>query len=402
MDVLRLIDAFRGYGLYVSSVVLTRFENQANAIAYQKKLEGLGLKVYRHYPISGYPSNIPLILSDEGYGRNEFVVTSRRLVVVTAPGPGSGKMATCLSQLYHENKRGVKAGYAKFETFPVWSMPLKHPVNLAYEAATVDLKDVNMIDPYHLEAYGKIAVNYNRDVEIFPVLNQMLKEIIGESPYKSPTDMGVNMIGECIKDDEVVCDASCREIIRRYYNVACQVRTANAEPEQLTKLEMVMEQAHVSLENRKVAVLAEKVEEETGMPAAAIEMNDGTVISGKTSELLGASSAMLLNALKYLAKIPKEVKLISPLVIEPICDLKLQHLGHKNPRLHVNEVLLALSICALTDINAKNAVQCLDDLRCCEVHSSVILSGVDVSTLKKLGVNLTSSPKYQTKKLYHA
>ena len=296
----------------------------------------------------------------------------------------------------------MKAGYAKFETFPVWSMPLKHPVNLAYEAATVDLKDVNMIDPYHLEAYGKIAVNYNRDVEIFPVLNQMLKEIIGESPYKSPTDMGVNMIGECIKDDEVVCDASCREIIRRYYNVACQVRTANAEPEQLTKLEMVMEQAHVSLENRKVAVLAEKVEEETGMPAAAIEMNDGTVISGKTSELLGASSAMLLNALKYLAKIPKEVKLISPLVIEPICDLKLQHLGHKNPRLHVNEVLLALSICALTDINAKNAVQCLDDLRCCEVHSSVILSGVDVSTLKKLGVNLTSSPKYQTKKLYHA
>ncbi len=402
MDVLRLIDAFRGYGLYVSSVVLTRFENQANAIAYQKKLEGLGLKVYRHYPISGYPSNIPLILSDEGYGRNEFVVTSRRLVVVTAPGPGSGKMATCLSQLYHENKRGVKAGYAKFETFPVWSMPLKHPVNLAYEAATVDLKDVNMIDPYHLEAYGKIAVNYNRDVEIFPVLNQMLKEIIGESPYKSPTDMGVNMIGECIKDDEVVCDASCREIIRRYYNVACQVRTANAEPEQLTKLEMVMEQAHVSLENRKVAVLAEKVEEETGMPAAAIEMNDGTVISGKTSELLGATSAMLLNALKYLAKIPKEVKLISPLVIEPICDLKLQHLGHKNPRLHVNEVLLALSICALTDINAKNAVKCLDDLRCCEVHSSVILSGVDVSTLKKLGVNLTSSPKYQTKKLYHA
>ncbi len=402
MDVLRLIDAFRGYGLYVSSVVLTRFENQANAIAYQKKLEGLGLKVYRHYPISGYPSNIPLILSDDGYGRNEFVVTSRRLVVVTAPGPGSGKMATCLSQLYHENKRGVKAGYAKFETFPVWSMPLKHPVNLAYEAATVDLKDVNMIDPYHLEAYGKIAVNYNRDVEIFPVLNQMLKEIIGESPYKSPTDMGVNMIGECIKDDEVVCDASCREIIRRYYNVACQVRTANAEPEQLTKLEMVMEQAHVSLENRKVAVLAEKVEEETGMPAAAIEMNDGTVISGKTSELLGASSAMLLNALKYLAKIPKEVKLISPLVIEPICDLKLQHLGHKNPRLHVNEVLLALSICALTDINAKNAVKCLDDLRCCEVHSSVILSGVDVSTLKKLGVNLTSSPKYQTKKLYHA
>ena len=402
MDVLRLIDAFRGYGLYVSSVVLTRFENQANAIAYQKKLEGLGLKVYRHYPINGYPSNIPVILSEEGYGRNDFIETTRRLVVVTAPGPGSGKMATCLSQLYHEHKRGVKAGYAKFETFPVWSMPLKHPVNLAYEAATVDLEDVNMIDPYHLEAYGTIAVNYNRDVEIFPVLNQILTSIIGESPYKSPTDMGVNMIGDCIMDDAVVRDASCREIIRRYYNVACQVRTANAEPQQLTKLEFVMEQAHVSLENRKVAVLANKVAEETGMPAAAIEMNDGTLIAGKTSELLGASSAMLLNALKYLAGIPKEVKLISPLVIEPICNLKTTHLGHKNPRLHVGEVLLALSICALTDINARNALQKLDDLRCCEVHTSVILSSNDVATLKKLGVNLTSDPKYQTKKLYHA
>lgn len=402
MDVLRLIDAFRGYGLYVSSVVLTRFENQANAIAYQKKLEGLGLKVYRHYPIAGYPSNLQAIISEEGYGKNEFVVTSRRLVVVTAPGPGSGKMATCLSQLYHENKRGVKAGYAKFETFPVWSMPLKHPVNLAYEAATVDLEDVNMIDPYHLEAYGKIAVNYNRDVEIFPVLNQMLTEIIGESPYKSPTDMGVNMIGDCIMDDEVVRDASCREIIRRYYNVACQVRKAAANPEQLTKLEMVMEQAKVELSNRKVAVLANKMAEETGMPAAAIEMNDGTLIGGKTSALLGPSSAMLLNALKYLANIPSQVDLISPIVIEPICNLKTQHLGNRNPRLHVNEVLLALSICALTDINARKALEKLDDLRCCEVHTSVILSGVDVSAFKKLGVNLTCEPRYQSKKLYHA
>ena len=401
-DVLRLIDAFRGYGLYVSSVVLTRFENQANAIAYQKKLEALGLKVYRHYPITGYPSNLPLIISDEGYGKNEFVVTSRRLVVVTAPGPGSGKMATCLSQLYHENKRGVKAGYAKFETFPVWSLPLKHPVNLAYEAATVDLKDVNMIDPYHLEAYGTIAVNYNRDVEIFPVLNQMLTEIIGESPYKSPTDMGVNMIGSCIVDDDVVCDASRREIIRRYYNVACQIRATNGDEEQLNKLEMIMEQARVELSNRKVAVLANEVAEQTGLPAAAIEMNDGTLLSGKTSELLGATSAMLLNALKYLARIPKEVKLISPLVIEPICSLKTEHLGHKNPRLHVNEVLLALSICALTDINARNALEKIDELRCCEVHTSVILSGVDISTLRKLGVNLTSDPRYQTKKLYHA
>ena len=402
MDVLRLIDAFRGYGLYVSSVVLTRFENQSNAIAYQKKLEGLGLKVYRHYPIAGYPSNLQAIISDEGYGKNEFVVTSRRLVVVTAPGPGSGKMATCLSQLYHENKRGVKAGYAKFETFPVWSMPLKHPVNLAYEAATVDLEDVNMIDPYHLEAYGKIAVNYNRDVEIFPVLNQMLTEIIGESPYKSPTDMGVNMIGDCILDDDVVCDAARREILRRYYNVACQVRKAAANPEQLVKLEMVMEQAKVELSNRKVAVLANKMAEETGMPAAAIEMNDGTLIGGKTSELLGPSSAMLLNALKYLANIPPQVDLISPIVIEPICNLKTQHLGNRNPRLHVNEVLLALSICALTDMNARKALEKIDELRCCEVHTSVILSSVDVSTLKKLGVNLTCEPRYQSKNLYHA
>ena len=402
MDVLRLIDAFRGYGLYVSSVVLTRFENQANALAYQKKLEGLGLKVYRHYPIAGYPSNLQAIISEEGYGKNEFVVTSRRLVVVTAPGPGSGKMATCLSQLYHEHKRGVKARYAKFETFPVWSMPLKHPVNLAYEAATVDLEDVNMIDPYHLEAYGKIAVNYNRDVEIFPVLNQMMTQIIGESPYKSPTDMGVNMIGDCIMDDEVVRDASCREIIRRYYNVACQVRKAAADPEQLVKLEMVMEQAKVELSNRKVAVLANKMAEETGMPAAAIEMNDGTLIGGKTSALLGPSSAMLLNALKYLANIPSQVDLISPIVIEPICNLKTQHLGNRNPRLHVNEVLLALSICALTDMNARKALEKLDELRCCEVHTSVILSSVDVSALKKLGVNLTCEPRYQSKNLYHA
>ncbi len=402
MDVLRLIDAFRGYGLYVSSVVLTRFDHQANAIAYQKKLEALGLKVYRHYPIAGYPSNSKLILSDEGFGKNDFIETTRRLVVVTAPGPGSGKMATCLSQLYHEHERGNTAGYAKFETFPIWNVPLNHPVNLAYEAATADLNDVNMIDPYHLEAYGKIAVNYNRDVEIFPVLNQTLENIIGESPYKSPTDMGVNMIGDCIIDDGAVCDASCREIIRRYYAAACQVRTANADPGQLSKLEMIMEQARISLSNRKVAVLANEVAENTGLPAAAIEMNDGTLISGKTSELLGATSAMLLNALKYLAEIPGEVRLISPLVIEPICKLKTSHLGHRNPRLHVNEVLLALSICALTDINARNALDKLDDLRCCEAHSSVILSGVDVSTLRKLGINLTSEPVYQSKRLYHA
>ena len=322
MDVLRLIDAFRGYGLYVSSVVLTRFDNQASAVAYQKKLEDLGLKVYRHYPIEGYPSDIPLIVSDNGYGKNEFVETSRELVVVTAPGPGSGKMAVCLSQLYHENKRGIKAGYAKFETFPIWNIPLKHPVNLAYEAATADLNDVNMIDPFHLEAYGKTTVNYNRDVEIFPVLNTIFSHILGTSPYKSPTDMGVNMAGNCIIDDAAVCDASNQEIIRRYYNTLCQVRKGQADKEQIYKLKLVMEQAHIKPEDRAVATLAEKKAEETNAPAVAIELQDGTIVTGKTTSLLGACSSALLNALKALAKIPDEVRLLSPMVIEPIQNLK--------------------------------------------------------------------------------
>ncbi len=401
MDVLRMIDAFRGYGLYVSSVVLTQFSGQAFAIDYQQKLEKMGLRVYRHYPIQGYPSNLQLILSEDGFGKNDYIETSRRLVFVTAPGPGSGKMATCLSQLYHDNKRGIKAGYAKFETFPVWDLPLKHPVNLAYESATVDLNDVNMIDPYHLEAYNKIAVSYNRDVETFPVLNEMLKRINGSSLYNSPTDMGVNMIGQCITDNDVVCDASRREIVRRYYNTACNVRKGNADESQLPKMEMIMEQAKVSQANRKVAVLAKEVHEATGAPAAAIEMNDGTLIAGKTSKLLGATSAMLLNALKYLAGIPKEVDLISPIVIEPICNMKINHLGHTNPRLHVDEVLIALSVCALTDINARKALEQLEELKGCEVHTSVILSSVDVSTMRKLGVNMTHDPLYQSKKLYH-
>ncbi len=401
MDVLRLIDAFRGYGLYVSSVVLTRFKGQPSAIAYQKKLEKLGLKVYRHYPIEGYPGNIPLIVSDDGYGKNEFVETSRSLVVVTAPGPGSGKMAVCLSQLYHENKRGVKAGYAKFETFPIWNLPLKHPVNMAYEAATADLNDVNMIDPFHLEAYGKTTVNYNRDVEIFPVLNAIFQRIMGESPYKSPTDMGVNMAGNCIVDDETVCHAAHQEIIRRYYNTKCQVRKGNAEPDQVYKLELLMEQAHVTVAERPVISAAVKKAEETEAPAVAIELEDGTIVTGKTSELLGASSAALLDALKYLAGIPDNIKLLSPMVIEPIQNLKTKRLGHTNPRLHTDEVLVALSICALTDYNAKIAMEKLDQLRGCEVHSSVILSQVDVGVFRRLGVNLTTEPAYQTSKLYH-
>ncbi|MDD2594812.1 MAG: DUF1846 domain-containing protein [Bacteroidales bacterium] len=402
MDVLRLIDAFHGYGLYVSSVVLTRFEGQAIAIAYQHKLENLGIKVYRHYSIPGYPLNVPFIVSEDGYGKNEYVETTRKLVVVTAPGPGSGKMATCLSQLYHDNKRGIRSGYAKFETFPIWNLPLNHPVNFAYEAATADLNDVNMIDPFHLEAYGKTAVNYNRDVEVFPVLNAMLQRILGESPYKSPTDMGVNMAGNCIIDDAAVCEAAKNEIIRRYFNALCQVRKGNAEDELIYKLELIMEKAHVSIDDRKVVAAARKKSQDTeGRPAAAIEMPDGTILTGKTSQLLGASSAMLLNALKYLAEIPDEVNLISPIIIEPICNLKTSHLGNTNPRLHTDEVLIALSICALTDINARKAMDILYQLKECEVHSSVILAQVDVNVFRKIGVNLTCEPKYQTKKLYH-
>lgn len=401
MDVLRLIDAFRGYGLFVSSIVLTRFTGQTNAIAYQQKLEGLGLKVYRHYPIEGYPHNISHIVSDEGYGKNEFVETSRKLVVVTAPGPGSGKMATCLSQLYHENKRGVKAGYAKFETFPIWNIPLKHPVNLAYEAATADLNDVNMIDPFHLEAYGKTTINYNRDIEIFPVLNAMLTHILGESPYKSPTDMGVNMAGNCIVNDEVTKQAAGEEIVRRYFIALMQKRKGNGDDTQISKIELLMNQAGVAPTDRKVAVAAREKAEKTSGPAAAIELHNGEIVTGKTSELLGASSAMLLNALKQLAGIPNEVNLISPLVIDPICKLKINELGHKNPRLHMDEVLVALSICALTDINAKNAMEKLHELRGCEVHTSVILAQTDERVFRRLGVNLTCEAAYQTSKLYH-
>lgn len=402
MDVLRLIDAFRGYGLYVGSVVLTQYADQPVVRSYQEKLEKLGIKVYRHYTIPGYPANIPMIVSDEGFGRNEYIETQRSLVVVTAPGPGSGKMATCLSQLYHDNKRGIKSGYAKFETFPIWNLPLKHPVNLAYEAATSDLDDVNMIDPFHLEAYGETTVNYNRDVEVFPVLNTMFEKILGESPYKSPTDMGVNMVGSCIFDDDAVREAANLEIIRRYYNIlVAQRKQESGASEQVFKLELLMNQAGITADNRPVIKAAIEKAEATQGPAAAIELPDGRIITGKTSSLLGASSAMLLNALKALGGIDDDVELISPTIIEPIQDLKVNHLGNHNPRLHTDEVLIALTICAASDERANIAMEQLMKLKGCEVHSSVILSQVDVSTFRKLGVNLTCEPVYQSKKLYH-
>ncbi len=401
LDVLRLIDAFRSIGLYVGSVVISQYSAQPAADAFQKRMESLGVKVYRHYPIAGYPSNVPLIVSDEGYGKNEYIETSRSLVVVTAPGPGSGKMATCLSQLYHEYKRGVKAGYAKFETFPIWNLPLKHPVNLAYEAATADLNDVNMIDPFHLEAYGVTTVNYNRDVEVFPVLRSIFEKLAGVSPYKSPTDMGVNMVGSCITDDGVVCAAARQEIIRRYYSVLCEQRQGLADADMVYKVELLMNQAGVSTSDRPVIAPALKKAEETGMPAASIQLADGRIVTGKTSALLGASAAVLLNALKALGGIQHDIHLISPIIIEPIQNLKTKHLGNHNPRLHTDELLVALSICAATNPTAELAMRQLQKLRGCEAHSTVILSHVDGDTFRKLGLNLTCEPQYQTKKLYH-
>ena len=401
MDLLRLVDAFTKNGLYVGSVVLTQFKEQPSAIAYEKKLKALGLKVYRHYPIPGYPSDIPLIVSDEGYGKNDYIETTRPLVVVTAPGPGSGKMATCLSQLYHEQKRGVKAGYAKFETFPIWNLPLNHPVNLAYEAATADLNDVNMIDPFHLEAYGETVVNYNRDVEVFPVLKAMFEKISGTSPYQSPTDMGVNMAGHCITDDGATRQAANQEIIRRYYQALCDRRKGDASDVIIQKLELLMKKAGLSPADRPVVAAANIRAEETGGPAAAVELPDGTIITGKTSPLLGASSAMILNALKVLAGIDDEAKLISPQVIEPIMELKVKFLRNHNPLLHIDEILIALSIAAVSDETAAAAYAALPKLKGLEVHSSVILSQVDVGVFRKLGMNLTCEPKYQNKKLFH-
>ena len=401
LDTLRLIDVFRGVGLYVGSVVLTCYANQPSANKFQKRLEELGVKVYRHYPIPGYPADIDLIVSDEGLGKNEYIETEKQLVIITAPGPGSGKMATCLSQLYHDHKRGIQAGYAKFETFPIWNLPLKHPVNMAYEAATADLNDVNMIDPYHFEAYGETTVNYNRDVEIFPVLSAMFEQILGESPYKSPTDMGVNMAGHCIFDDKAVCAAAQQEIIRRYYTAMCSLRQGNVEKDVTLKLELLMKQAGVSADQRPVIGAALKKADETGEPAAAIEMPDGTIVTGKTTALLGASSAAILNALKHLAGLDDEIHLISPTIIEPIQKLKVEHLGNINPRLHIDEVLLALSICAATDELAQKALNELHNLKGLEAHTTVILASTDEKMFKKLGMNITCEPTYQSKKLYH-
>ena len=396
-DVLRLIDAFTERGLYVGSVCITRYAGQESADHFKKRLEKLGIKVYFHYSIPGYPSNIPLIVSDEGYGKNEYIETTRGLVVVTAPGPGSGKMATCLSQLYHEHKRGIRAGYAKFETFPVWNLPLNHPVNLAYEAATADLNDVNMIDPFHLEAYGTTTVNYNRDVEIFPVLRAMFEQIVGECPYKSPTDMGVNMAGSCIFDDEVVCEASRQEIVRRYYSALCGQRQGTITEDTVFKLELLMKKAGVSIHDRKVVSPALQKAALTGAPAAAMELPDGTIVTGRTSDLLGAASALLLNALKVLGGISDDIRLISPVIIEPIQHLKVDHLGNRNPRLHTDEVLIALSICAATNPTAELAMEQLYNLRGCEVHSSVILSPVDEKVFRRLGINITCEPMYENK-----
>ena len=395
VDVLRLIDAFRGIGLYVGSVVITQYAGQAAADAFKKRLTALGMPVYMHYPIAGYPGNVPLIVSDEGYGRNEYIETTRPLVVITAPGPGSGKMATCLSQLYHEHKRGVTAGYAKFETFPIWNLPLKHPVNLAYEAATADLNDINMIDPFHLEAYGKTTVNYNRDVEIFPVLRAIFQQIFGESPYKSPTDMGVNMAGNCIIDDEACREASRQEIIRRYYTAVDGIADGSRSETEAYKIELLMKQENIVAADRTTVSPALVRAEATGAPAAAMELPDGRVITGKTGDLLGSSAALLLNALKELSGIDHDVHVLSPESIAPIQTLKTKYLGSKNPRLHTDEVLIALSATAAQSEDAQKALSCLPQLKGCQVHSSVMLSDVDRKMFQRLGCDLTCEPKFQ-------
>lgn len=399
-DVLRLRGEFQNRGFMVGSVVITHFNGQPAAIAFKQRLEREGIKTYCHYLIEGYPHDVDLIASDEGFGKNDYVETERPLVIVTAPGPGSGKMAVCLSQLYNENKRGVRAGYAKFETFPVWNLPLKHPVNIAYEAATADLNDVNMIDPFHLEAYGKTTVNYNRDVEIFPVVQTMFEKIMGECPYKSPTDMGVNMAGNCIVDDEVCQEASRQEIIRRYYKSMDALMSGTGTEEEVYKIELLLKQAHATLEDRKVVPAALEREKETGAPAAAMELEDGRIITGKTSDLLGASSALLLNVLKELAGIDHQKHVISPDAIHPIQELKTDYLGSKNPRLHMDETMIALSISAATNPEARLALEQFPKLKGCQAHTSVMLSSVDVLSFRKLGVELTCEPKFeQGKKL---
>ena len=399
-DVLRLMSAYQEQGLYVGSVVITKYSGQESASLFKSRLEKLGIRVYRHFVIPGYPSNVPYIVSDEGYGKNDYIETSRPLAVITAPGPGSGKMAVCLSQLYQEHRRGISAGYAKFETFPIWNIPLKHPVNLAYEAATADLNDVNMIDPFHLDAYGETTVNYNRDVEIFPVLKAMFQQIYGESPYKSPTDMGVNMAGNCICDDEVCREASCQEIIRRYYDSLQRLLVGTCPDSEVVKIEMLMNQAGITVHDRPVVDEAMKRAEETGGPAAALQLHDGRIITGKTSNLLGASAALLLNALKELAGLDHQRHVISPEAIEPIQKLKTLYQGSKNPRLHTDEVLIALSVSAATDPAAQLALDQLPKLRGCQAHTSVMVSSVDMKQFKKLSIQATFEAKYEKNSLF--
>ena len=391
-DVLRLRDEFQSRGLMVGSVVITHFSGQEAAKAFRAKLKKMNIKVYYHYIIPGYPSNVPLIVSDEGFGKNDYIETSRPLVVVTAPGPGSGKMATCLSQLYHENKRGIKAGYAKYETFPIWNLPLKHPVNLAYEAATADLNDVNMIDPWHLEAYGKTTVNYNRDIEIFPVLDAIFKGIYGTNPYKSPTDMGVNMAGYGIYDDEVCREASRQEIIRRYYNTLNNYVEGNASESEIQKIELLMNQENITTDYRKVTVAAKERAAKSKVPSAAIELQDGSIITSETSDLLGTCAALILNAAKHLAGIDHKVKLIPKEMIEPIQKMKVTYLHGKNPRLHTDEVLVALAMLSKDDENCRKALDSLPLFKGCQVHTTVMLSEVDRKIFKKLGVDLTCEP----------
>ena len=400
VDVRRLIGEFERRGLFVSSVVITQFKGQEAACLFKERMEHQGIKVYLHYIIKGYPSNVGLIVSPEGFGKNDYIETTRPLVVVTAPGPGSGKMATCLSQLYQDSIRGIKAGYAKFETFPIWNLPLKHPVNIAYEAATADLNDVNMIDPFHLEAYGETTVNYNRDIEIFPVLNAIFEKIYGKSIYKSPTDMGVNMAGNCIVDDQACVEASKQEIIRRYYSAENRVVAETGDENEVYKIELLMKKANITTDDRKVTVACKDRAAKLGVPTAAIELADGTIITSKTSELLGASAALLINALKYLAGVDHDIKLIKPEAIVPIQDLKVRFLGGKNPRLHTDEVLIALTFAGMTDLNARLALEQLPALRGCQVHTSVMLSDVDIRIFKKLGVDLTSEPVMTFKKFY--
>ena len=399
-DVLRLREVFQERGLYVGSVAITQFSGQPAAINFKKKLEKLGIKVYILYSIDGYPSNIPLIVSDEGYGKNDYIETTRPLVVITAPGPGSGKMATCLSQLYHEHKRGVHAGYAKFETFPIWNIPLKHPVNLAYEAATADLNDVNMIDPFHLQTYGETTVNYNRDIEIFPVLKRMLERILGESPYASPTDMGVNMVGFAIVDNDAAIEASKQEIIRRYYQTILDVKAERVGSGAIKKIELLMNDLGISPKDRQVTILARQKEEETGDPALALELPNGETVTGKTSDLFGPTAAVLINAIKKLANIDKETKLIEPEYVKPIQGLKINHLGSHNPRLHSNEILIALAITAMNHPEANLAMQELGRLKGSEAHSTVMLTDEDKNVLRKLGIHVTMDPVYQYDRLY--